>query len=273
MAWRERKTSSVRACDAPLTRADKVRSILFEMARHYSPSTIFIDEIDSLATQRGGATEHESSRRLCDTFGAFCTNASRCRVKSELLIQMDGLQSANGSTMVTVLAATNFPWSLDEALRRRLEKRICKEGLWKDTYVATYRLGRYSLAISRGATCFVGHLSTGNIQFVVCASYVFMMNVLQNLPMELDRRALEEIAKRLKGYSGSDIAAVRLGCPSLTPLSKRDLIIGLPRCCVDEHAKAHQRPFTQANQKAPKRFNAVSLRRSWSPDLIARRRS
>ncbi|KAG7388965.1 Katanin p60 ATPase-containing subunit A1 [Phytophthora boehmeriae] len=89
--------------------SEKMVRILFDMARYYEPSIIFMDEIDAIASARGAATEHEASRR----------------VKTELLVQINGVSSGeHEGSRVMLLAATNLPWELDEAMRRRLTKRV-----------------------------------------------------------------------------------------------------------------------------------------------------
>lgn len=96
--------------------SEKMVRILFELARHNAPSTIFLDEIDAIMTRRSSDFgQHEASRRL----------------KTELLIQMDGLLSAGSvGQKVFVIAASNTPWDLDEAFLRRLEKRVNSQGLF-----------------------------------------------------------------------------------------------------------------------------------------------
>ncbi|KAM4719557.1 katanin p60 ATPase-containing subunit A-like 2 isoform 2-T2 [Anableps anableps] len=88
--------------------SEKLVRVLFELARYHAPSTIFLDELESVMGQRGtsSGSEHEGSRRM----------------KTELLIQMDGL--ATSEDLVFVLAASNLPWELDHGMLRRLEKRI-----------------------------------------------------------------------------------------------------------------------------------------------------
>uniref|UniRef100_A0A4W5MY27 Katanin p60 (ATPase containing) subunit A 1 n=1 Tax=Hucho hucho TaxID=62062 RepID=A0A4W5MY27_9TELE len=79
--------------------SEKLVRLLFEMARFYAPTTKFIDEVDSMCSCRG------TSEILCCCLGV-------------------GGASENEDPSKMVLAATNFPWDIDEALRRRLEKII-----------------------------------------------------------------------------------------------------------------------------------------------------
>lgn len=75
---------------------------LFEAARANKPSIIFIDEVDSLCSSRSD-NESESARRI----------------KTEFLVQMQGV--GKDSDGILVLGATNIPWVLDSAIRRRFE--------------------------------------------------------------------------------------------------------------------------------------------------------
>lgn len=126
---------------------------LFELARQHKPSIIFIDEIDSLCSSRSD-NESESARRI----------------KTEFLVQMQGV--GNDMDGILVLGATNIPWVLDSAIRRRFEKRIFIPLPEEHARLVMFKL----------------HLG--------------------NTPHQVSDDDLKELAKRTDGYSGADISIV-----------------------------------------------------------------
>lgn len=129
-----------------------VRS-LFEMARSKRPSIVFIDEIDSLCSNRSEG-ENDTTRRI----------------KTEFLVQMQGV--GKESSGLLVLGATNVPWELDPAVRRRFEKRV---------YIA--------------------------LPEKEARKKMFKLN-LGNTPNSLSEEDFDNLGELTENYSGSDISTV-----------------------------------------------------------------
>lgn len=121
------------------------------MARENKPSIIFIDEIDALCGPRGEG-ESEASRRI----------------KTELLVQMDGV--GKDSKGVLILGATNIPWQLDAAIRRRFQRRV--------------------------------HISLPDLP----ARMKMFELAVGSTPCELTQADYRKLAEMSEGYSGSDIS-------------------------------------------------------------------
>ncbi|KAJ3672484.1 hypothetical protein LUZ60_007205 [Juncus effusus] len=134
--------------------AEKLVRTLFDVAVARQPSVIFMDEIDSVMSIRQ-ANEHDASRRL----------------KSEFLIQFDGVTS-NQDALVIVIGATNKPQELDDAVLRRLVKRI---------YVP---------------------LPDANLRKIL------FKNQLKGQSNSLSGGDIERLVAETEGYSGSDMRAL-----------------------------------------------------------------
>lgn len=87
--------------------AEKLTKALFSFATRLAPVIIFVDEVDSLLGARGGSFEHEATRRM----------------RNEFMAAWDGLRSKD-SQRILILGATNRPFDLDDAVIRRLPRRI-----------------------------------------------------------------------------------------------------------------------------------------------------
>uniref|UniRef100_A0A6Q2YR93 vesicle-fusing ATPase n=1 Tax=Esox lucius TaxID=8010 RepID=A0A6Q2YR93_ESOLU len=136
-----------------LGESEKLVKNLFDLARQHKPSIIFIDEVDSLC---GSRNENESE-------------AAR-RIKTEFLVQMQGV--GNNNDGILTLGATNIPWVLDAAIRRRFEKRI---------YIP--------------------------LPEEPARSQMFRLH-LGNTPHSLSDADLRQLAKKTEGYSGADISII-----------------------------------------------------------------
>eukprot|EP00268_Persea_americana_P053828 TRINITY_DN6125_c0_g1_i22.p1 TRINITY_DN6125_c0_g1~~TRINITY_DN6125_c0_g1_i22.p1 ORF type:complete len:500 (-),score=101.89 TRINITY_DN6125_c0_g1_i22:352-1851(-) len=86
---------------------EKYVKAVFSLASKIAPSVIFVDEVDSMLGRRENPGEHESMRKM----------------KNEFMVNWDGLRTKD-KERVLVLAATNRPFDLDEAVIRRLPRRF-----------------------------------------------------------------------------------------------------------------------------------------------------
>ncbi|KAG0211065.1 hypothetical protein BGX31_001728, partial [Mortierella sp. GBA43] len=140
---------------------EKMVRALFAVARCHQPAVIFMDEIDSLLTQRSD-NDIEASRRI----------------KTEFLVQFDGVGAASaGATgeeedRILIIGATNRPQEIDEAARRRFQKRL---------YIPLpEKAGRLGL----------------------------MTRLLEKQPHNLTPDQIQDICDRTAGYSGSDMTGL-----------------------------------------------------------------
>ena len=133
--------------------SEKLIKGLFDLARKNKPAVIFLDEIDSVLSARSD-NENDATRRL----------------KTEFLIQMQGV--GNDDKGILVLGATNIPWGLDPAVRRRFQKKI-----------------------------YIG------LPDAEARKVMFQLN-LGKTANQLTDEQFDDLAERTEGYSGSDIATL-----------------------------------------------------------------
>jgi len=134
--------------------SERLIKLLFQLAREKKPSIIFIDEIDSLCGNRDGPDANPLTSGL----------------KTELLVQMDGVGKDNEG--VLVLGATNLPWTLDPAVRRRFQRKIHIPLPDEPARVRLFEIG------------------------------------VENMGSNVTKTNLTEFGKRTIGFSGSDISNV-----------------------------------------------------------------
>lgn len=132
--------------------APRMISAIFRLAVKRAPSIVFFDEVETLMMKRDSGREAASG--LVQT----------------LLTELDGFKTKKLEKPVIVIAATNKPWLLDEAILSRFEKRIYVPLPDKEAREAIFRLN------------------------------------IERKGFKLEGITYEELAEKTEGYSGRDIS-------------------------------------------------------------------
>jgi len=109
-----------------LGESEKLVRALFTVAKMCGPSIVFVDEIESLLGKRGEGS-HDALERVKTEFLVGWSDLQRAAqgssTSSDGASAADNEQLAGDADRVLVLAATNLPWLIDEAARRRFVRR------------------------------------------------------------------------------------------------------------------------------------------------------
>ena len=178
---------------------EKLLKTLFAVAMDAAPSIIFFDEIDALLSSRkGGGIEHEASRRF----------------KTEFMIQMDGIVSGNSNDgdddvcPVLVLGCSNCPWDIDDAVMRRMNRRI-------------------------------------HVQLPDEDARRFLLNKLlskESAKHSLTNKQIESIVNQTEGYSCSDISAIAQDA-AFEPLRDIGSLSDIKKCHLDDVRGVNKNDF------------------------------
>ncbi|KAL9646381.1 hypothetical protein ABK040_014532 [Willaertia magna] len=164
---------------------EKLVKTLFALARHFQPSVVFIDEIDSLLSQRTESDADNGTRRM----------------KTEFLVQLDGAATDSEQDRILLVGATNRPEELDEAFRRRMTKKL---------YIPLpSKEGRKEM-ITRLLSKSSHNLSEEDIEEVVTLTIGYSGSDIKNLCAESALFPIRDLGELIKHVSVDDVRPITL---------------------------------------------------------------
>lgn len=244
--------------------SEKLVRALFASAKSRAPSVVFLDEMDAFC---GRGREHEATRRV------------RC----EMLAHMDGLVTGE-DTGVVVLAATNHPWDLDEALKRRFEKRIyipLPDKSTRKQLIDLYCTGlnventreysressqnrkkTFSNDVNESRKKNLCSVANQNKEENINVAYQLTKETVSSAAKQHREETFSNVAAQLKGYSGSDIKSL---CQEAILAAARELMRTTPSeelCSLEsERIMLREEHFIQAKVKCKPSVNKETVER------------